>query len=132
MIKYPTVEGIIEINKKVLEEIKVRKADRSKLFPSGKEILESIITKMKTKKGDVYGKAVILLKELIRKHPFESGNRRTAFVSVTAFLKINSKKINITHNENILQGIRERYYNDIEIKKWLRGGKIREFKRSIY
>ena len=37
--------------------------------------------------------------------------------------------INAKKSVNVLQGIRERYYKDSEIKKWLNGGNIREFKR---
>lgn len=129
MIKYPSVNDIIEINKKVLQEIKVKKADRSALMHSGKEIIETTIKDMKNKRGDIFDKAVILLKSIIQRHPFESGNRRTAFVATTTFLEVNGKKLNIMHDINILQGIREGYYTDNEIRKWLKGGKIRAFKR---
>ena len=129
MIKYPSTTDIIEINRKVLQEIKVKKADRSALMPLGEKILENIIEAAKHKDGDMYDKAVILLKGLIQKHPFESGNRRTALVTTASFLEVNGEKLNITHDISILQGIRERYYKEEEIKKWLQGGEMREFKR---
>lgn len=129
MARYPTVEQLIEINKQVLIEIKVRKADRSALLLGGKKILENIIKDVKKEKGNVYDKAVVLLRELIQRHPFESGNRRTALVTTAAFLKANNKKIKVVHDVNILQGIREGFYKEAEIKKWLRGGRIRAFKR---
>ena len=128
-IKYPSVEDIIQTNKKVLQEIKVKKADRSALMLSGRKILESIIEDMKPTSGDVFDKAIVLLKGIIQKHPFESGNRRTAFVATLSFLEVNGEKVNIIHDTNILQGTREGYYTNIEIKQWLKGGKIRAFER---
>lgn len=128
-IEYPSIEDIIEINKKVLEEIKVKKADRSKLMHSGRDILGLILEDLKEKKGDIFDKAVVLLKGIIKHHPFESGNRRTAVVSVASFLEVNGKRLNIVHDVNILQGIREIYYTDEEIKTWLKGGSIRAFQR---
>lgn len=132
MIKYPSVDDVIEVNKNVLKEIKVRKADRSALMPSGRTILERIVDDIKGTGTDVYDKAVTLLKGLLQRHPFESGNRRTALVVTASFLEINGEELNIAHDTNILQGIRERYYRDEEIKDWLKGGEIREFKRGIY
>jgi prophage maintenance system killer protein len=68
---------------------------------------------------------------LIQAHPFASGNRRTAFVVVENFILHNGErpKVNKDASASVLQGIREDYYNDDEIKKWLKGGTIREFKR---
>jgi len=37
--------------------------------------------------------------------------------------------MDITKRDTVLNGIRENYYTREEIKKWLKGGKIREFKR---
>ncbi len=73
-----------------------------------------------------------LLKGLVQAHAFASGNRGTAFVVVENFLVYNSKKSGITNqaNAHILQGIREGYYSDSEIKKWLMTGEIRKFKRK--
>jgi death-on-curing family protein len=127
--KYPTVEELIEINKRVLQEIKVKKADRSALTLSGKGILEIIVNDMKMNKGDTYDKAIVLLKGIIQRHPFESGNRRTALVATAGFLNINDRKIKIVHDTSVLQGIREGYYRDKEIKEWIKGGKIRAFRR---
>ena len=83
-IKYPTTDEIVEINKLVLREIKVKKADKPELL-SYSALMESI-EKCETTEGDVYAKASILLKSLVLKHPFASGNRRTALV-VTSHLE---------------------------------------------
>ncbi len=128
-MKYPPVDDIIEMNKRVLQEIKVKKADRSALMPLGKVIVEKIIKDMKSKRGDIFDKAVVLLKGLIQRHPFQSGNRRTAVVATASFLEVNGEKLNITHDVNILQGIREGYYTDNEIKDWMKGGEMRAFER---
>ncbi|MDO8538716.1 MAG: type II toxin-antitoxin system death-on-curing family toxin [archaeon] len=82
--------------------------------------------------GDLFDKAVILLKGIIKGHPFASGNRRTAFIAMKYFLITNNHKIGIDDNpENakIMLGIREGYYSDNEIKEWIKNGKIRQFKR---
>ncbi len=128
-VVYPFVDDIREVNKKVLQEIKVKKADRSALMPGGKLIIETILKETKEKEGDIFDKAVILLKGLVQRHPFESGNRRTAMVVTASFLEVNEQRLNIAHNVKVLQGIREDYYQDDEIKSWLKGGEIRDFER---
>jgi len=50
-ILYPSVENVVEINRKVLLEIKVRKADRSALMSLGRKILDSIIKDTKDEEG---------------------------------------------------------------------------------
>ena len=74
----------------------------------------------------------MLLTELVQNHPFESGNRRTAFITVLDFLEVNKIKVNLNTKEveNVLRGIRERFYNLKEITNWLKGEDIREFKRE--
>lgn len=128
-MSYPTVDEIVEINKSVLGEIKVKKADRPKLLPAGKKRLEQILEEVKSVEGDLYDKAVVLLGSLIKKHPFESGNRRTALTITATFLRLNGEAVKIAHDEKVLQGIREGFYSEEEIKAWLRGGEVREFKR---
>jgi prophage maintenance system killer protein len=73
-----------------------------------------------------------LLKGIVQEHPFASGNRRTAFVVAKDFLRANSRKTGIKNDpddSNALQGIRERFYSDAEIKEWILNGKIRTFNR---
>ncbi len=129
-IKYPKVEEIIDFNKKILEKIKVKKKDKAGVMSYSK--LVEIIDSCKTIKGDIYDKAVWLLKSLTQKHPFESGNRRTAFGITKKFILENMGKFGVKNSEKgakVLQGVREGYYKDYEIKKWLKEGVIREFKR---
>ncbi len=129
-IYHLTEERIKEINLLVLSLIKVKKADQPKLLSSSK--LYEIISECNEFPGDIFDKAVILLKGIIQKHPFASGNRRTAFAVTKEFVLKNGKDFNITSDiseSRVLQGIRESYYKDEEIKEWIRYGKIREFKR---
>ena len=127
---YPTPEQIIEYNFLVLEMIKVKKADEPKLLSRIKLI--EIIDDCKAKRSDVYDKAVILMKGLIQKHPFASGNRRTAFITTKDFVMSNKHRFGIKDDPahtKVFQGIREHYYEDQEIKEWIKNGKIRKFKR---
>jgi death-on-curing family protein len=128
--QYPSIDDIIETNKKVLSEIKAKKADRSALMPTGKSVIEAVLKDAKNKKGDIFDKAVVLVSGLIQRHPFESGNRRTALATTASFLEVNGENLNIAHDINILKGIRERYYTDVEMKEWLMGGEIRAFERK--
>ncbi len=78
-IIYPTTEKIIEYNLLVLELIKAKKADKPEIL--NKSRITEVIYACEDKDGDVYDKAIVLLKGLIQKHPFASGNRRTAFIT---------------------------------------------------
>ena len=74
----------------------------------------------------------MLLKGLVQKHPFASGNRRTAFIATKDFITSNNGKFNIKDDPSqarALQGVREKYYPSEEIKEWIKNGKIRSFKR---
>lgn len=129
-VYYPTAEKIIEFNFLILKLIKVKKADKSVVLSYGK--INEIIDICKKEKGNLYDKAAILLKEIIQKHPFASGNRRTAFVVAKDFLLKNNAKFGISDDPTqakIMIGIREHFYTNEEIKEWIQNGKIREFKR---
>ena len=74
----------------------------------------------------------ILLRELIQKHPFASGNRRTAFIVAKDFVLKNKEKFKIKEDPKqarIMIGIREGYYKDSEIKGWIKYGEIKKFER---
>lgn len=130
-IIFPTAEKIIEFNLLALKLIKARKADQPKVL-SHKKILDTI-EKCQNLEGEIYDKAVCLLKGLIQNHPFASGNRRTAFIVVKEFLMMNNKPFKVHDDPNhakVMQGIRENHYTDEEIKEWLSHGKIKEFRRN--
>ncbi len=73
-----------------------------------------------------------MLKGLIQKHAFASGNRRTAFLATKYFLQENKEKFgpkDDSSKSKVMIGIREQYYSDEEIKEWLKNGKVKEFSR---
>lgn len=129
-IGYPTAERIIEYNMLALDIIKVKKADKPKVL-SYQKILDAI-EQCKQTHGDIYDKAAVLLKELVQKHPFASGNRRTAFITAKDFLLMNKAKFKVKDEPayaKVMTGIREGFYSNEEIMEWLKNGKIREFRR---
>ena len=126
---YPSEEEIVEYNKSALE-IRVRKADSHKVLTKG--ALANILAGCMDVRGDAYDVAVCLLKGIIQKHPFASGNRRTAWITAERFLEKNDLRLNVDNSMDqakVLQGIRENYYAPAEIKIWLMSGKIRKFER---
>ena len=127
---YPTIEKIIEYNLLMLTVLKVKKADKAAVLSRSK--IEDVLEECKRTKGDVYDKAVVLLKGLIQRHAFASGNRRTAFVATKHFLRLNKVKLFVRDNPKqarAMIGIREGFYTHEEIKGWIKNGKIKEFKR---
>lgn len=129
-MEHLTEKEIIEYNKLALKSIKVKKADKHEIL--NEYAISHIVAQCKAMEGDAYDEATCLLKNLIQKHPFASGNRRTAFIATMGFLERNSLKLNVEDSEKqvrVLQGIRENYYTDEEVKEWLKKGKIREFVR---
>lgn len=128
MINYLIEEQIVQINKEVLNEIKVKRADSFKVLSWLK--LRKVLQEVECQGQDVFDKATLLLKGLAQEHPFASGNRRTALVSTLKFLEINHQKMTLDFNPKVLQGVRENYYSNEEIKEWLKGGDIRGFKRK--
>ena len=129
---YPTVEKIIEYNFMVLNVIKVKKADRPQVLSHQK--IFDIVNECEKLDGDIYDKAVCLLMGIVQKHPFASGNRRTAFIVTKNFVLINNGKFKIVDDPKqaeIMLGIRQDYYTDLEIRIWIKDGKIKKFKRQI-
>ena len=127
---YPTPEKIIEYNLLAVSLIRAKKADKAEVLSKAR--LESILEECKSVNGDVYDKALVLLKGIVKRHPFASGNRRTAFIATKAFLTENGEKFNVKDDPSqakVMTGIQEGYYSDEEIRAWIENGKIREFKR---
>ncbi len=130
LIAYPTPERIMEYNLLALSLVKAKKADKSEVLSYKK--LADATEECKTHEGDIYDKAVFLLKRLIQGHPFAIGNRRTAFIVAKDFLLSNGGNFAIHDNPEqarVMLGIRETYYTDAEIKGWIKNGEIRQFKR---
>lgn len=123
-IKYPIVEEIIATNKRVLEVHRAKKADKHELLGTKHQIQE-IIDKAKIKKGDIYIKSAVLLKELTISHLFASGNRRTAYLVTNDFVYKNKKRdIEKTEKEvEIFKKIRYRDISEEELAKWIKNKK---------
>ena len=123
-IKYPIVEEVIATNKRVLEVHRAKKADKHELLGTKHQIQE-IINKAKRKKGDIYIKSAVLLKELTISHLFASGNRRTAYLVTNDFIYKNIKReIEKTEKEvEIFKKIRYRDISDEELAKWIKNEK---------
>lgn len=129
-INYPTAEKIVELNILAITLIKVKKSDAAKVLSVSK--IKEVLEDCETNNGDIYDKAIILLKGIIQKHPFASGNRRTALITMIYFMIRNHTKIGFKDDLSyvkIMRGIREHYYSDQELKEWIKYGKIRDFKR---
>lgn len=125
--KFPTIDEIIDVNRRVLEEILVKKADRHQVLSRAK--LKLILDDAKKVNEDVYGPATELLFGIVRGHPSASGVRRTAVTVTSVFLKLNGAMTEVPHDPDVLRGIREGFYNKSEVKEWLKGHGIR--KRTV-
>ena len=127
-IVYPSADELVETNERVLEQIRVKRADHHAVL--SRKHLEEALEKTRNEDGDIYDKAAVLLIELIRGHAFASGVRRTAYAATISFLKINSETPSTSHDPKVLTGIRERFYRKDEVKSWLKGNAVRPFSRE--
>ena len=127
---YPSTEDIIVMNQKLLEEIKVKRADSHKVLSRAK--IDAVLEKIKKAKGDSFDKGVVLLVGLTQAHPFASGTRRTAYASTLNFIELNGESTKSDKGENakVRQGIREGYYTNKDIREWLEKGEIHELQRK--
>jgi len=124
-VKYPDENQVIKMNKEVLEYTRGHRVEIHRVRnPEG---ISQTLKRAQEIQGDLYDKAVELLVGLIKTHPFESGNRRTAFLVTSVFLKLNGEEPPDLSDEKILTWIRRGLYSREEIKKWLMGYGIKEF-----
>ena len=107
-IIYPDTEKIIKYNLLVLNTHKAKKADKAEVLSYQK--LADLIDDCERLDGDIYDKAVYLLKQIVKKHAFASGNRRTAFIVTKHFLLENNANFKIKEDPayaRVMIGIRE-------------------------
>ena len=129
-IIYPTVEEIQYNNIIAIEMFRRSKHDQAKTISVS--FIQKVIDAVKTTPGDLFEKATLMLLELTQIHAFESGNKRTAFLTTKKFVITNGEKFGIPDKESnvkVMIGIRENYYTQKEIKEWIKHGKIKAFKR---
>ena len=116
-MRYPTAQEIIQTNKRVLEAV-VDKRDRHSVW--NEDAIAATIAAARHVDGDVYEKAAALLIELVKSHPFKSGNRRTATAVVADLLKANSQSFK-GEGTKVLAGIRLGDFKRAEVSAWLKG-----------
>jgi len=129
-ITYLTPEQLVEINRKVLQEIKVKRADSHRV--ANRRKLDALVGEVRDLDGGLYEKASCLIMGLVglkKGHAFDSGNRRTAYVAAKLFLEANGKGMGDDFEASVLTGIREGFYAAEEVVEWLKGNGIREFRR---
>ena len=121
-MNYPTVEQIIMANREALK-VKVSKADRHGILMGGygKMKIRHAISKAKSTRGDIYTKAAALLIGIANGHPFESGNRRTAYLAAVDFLERNGFQAAPAYDIEVLRGVRARMYKKPQVAAWLKG-----------
>ena len=120
---YPTPEEVIEANRLVLQQIRVRKADRHGLLMGnvGKAKINQVIADAESEAGDVYEKAAVLLIGIVKAHAFESGNRRTAYAVAVNFLESNGYRVANTYDIAVIKGIRSGTHKKEGVASWLKG-----------
>jgi len=129
-IIYPTVEEIQYNNTIAIEMFRRSEHDQAKTISIS--FIQKVIEAVKADPRDLYDKAALMLLELTRIHAFESGNKRTAFLTTKKFVITNGEQFRIPDGESnvkIMIGIRENYYTEKEIKEWIKHGKIKAFRR---
>ena len=90
-----TVDELFEIHKIVAEKSSIKISLRKP------DMLSSIVELpfLKIQGNPVYNnhyeKAACLMQEIIRRHPFTDGNKRTALLAACSYLKINGINVNI-------------------------------------
>lgn len=120
--QYPSVDEIIEANKKILAEIQVKKKDKHEILGIGK--ISAVIATCQENEGDIYDQTACLIKGLTKAHAFGSGNRRTAYLVGEIFLVKNGEKLKDRDPEEVidmLKKVREGRISDTDFKKWLEG-----------
>jgi prophage maintenance system killer protein len=83
-IIYPTVEEVQYNNTIAIEMFRRNKHDQTKTISL--PYIQKVLDLVKLEPGDIYDKAATLLFELTRIHAFESGNKRTAFLTTKKFV----------------------------------------------
>jgi len=115
-LKYPTIEEILEINKRLREGgVLINKGN-----------LEFILKKAKIKKS-IVKKAVVFLYDIIKLHPFLDGNKRTGFHTMLYFLELNGKLFKYGHKdeskiEKMLNRIARKRETRQKVEKWIERG----------
>jgi death-on-curing protein len=128
---YPSVDEIIEFNVLSLAIIRAKEADSHGVLSRAK--IADAIDECRNARGDLYLKAAVLLRALVKKHAFASGNRRTAFIAAKSFAVSNRGAFKVSDDPEaakVMRGVRENHYSDEEVRRWIKYGEIRAFSRQ--
>ena len=123
---YPSIKDIKLVNKKMISDFRVTKAEKSRIYPLGEPKLKSAIIESKDYEGDIYDKAAILLRGINQAHAFESANKRTAYFISNMFLGKNRNYLMAKKREKQKEfalKVRQGDVSDKEISSWLEKGK---------
>lgn len=122
-ISYPTLDEIIEANRRTLQAIRVHKADRHGILMGevGRGKIRKVLEEVGIETGDIYDKAAVLLIGIVKGHPFESGNRRTAYAAAADFLESNGFRAANTYDVDVVKGIRSGTHKKADVASWLKG-----------
>lgn len=102
-------EAIVEINKKFSDG-----------FVRDEGALDHIIFKVANTRG-IDRKAATFLVEIANRHPFNDGNKRTAYETANAFLQLNGKTLNVGDSSKfnvVIWTIKKRVSID-EVVTWI-------------
>jgi len=127
LVVYPSVDDLVEANKKVLTAVRVRHADSHRVLSYEK--LRRIAETIPNVDGDLYDQSAALLRLIAKEHAFASGNKRTAYLVAEAFMVNNGLPWTAQYEDGVMTGIREGSYTQAEVKDWLTGHGIRPFRR---
>ena len=118
---YPTINNIIQINKKAIE-FKTKKKEQHKVLNSKK--IEEFVLELQNFSGSIEDKAAFIILKMspANFHAFSQGNRRTAYMLANLFLWKNkcymiAKKRFKT--EEMFKEIRRKDFTIRDISNWL-------------
>jgi prophage maintenance system killer protein len=118
-IWYPDDDVIVFIHEKMIALYGGHKG-----FERGTKSIEMIIDNV-MKQRTIYKKASVLLKNLFNTRIFSDGNHRTAYEVTDLFLRMNGKK-RVIDDKNKIQFMKKiRYYDIVDIERWLKYGKTK-------
>ena len=71
---------------------------------------------------DIFAQAAALLHAIILNHPFVDGNKRTGLAAAALFLRINGRKLSVTHEalESFVLDVAKGHYDVEAVASWLR------------
>ncbi|WP_258232071.1 type II toxin-antitoxin system death-on-curing family toxin [Priestia megaterium] len=101
MIKYLTIDQVIEINKRMI----LMYNDNEQIGVKDRGLLESAVYKPqqtlfeKDAYKTIYDKAAVLLHSIAKNHAFYNGNKRTALMSMIVFLYTNGLKFTMSDSK---------------------------------